>query len=148
LIESESNLVGGEESAGLNVKVHVPEKDGILACLLMAELVATERKSLGQILKELEKRTGEFHTDRLNVQIPPEKKEALLNKLAAGLDSVGPFKVEKFITTDGYKFLLPNREWVAFRASGTEPLIRCYLEAKSASQLKKLRAACRKLLEA
>ena len=148
LMESEPVIVGGEESGGLSVKGHVPEKDGILACLLMAELVATERKSLGRILKELEKQTGEFHSDRLNVRIPPEKKEALLNKLAAGLDSVGPFKVEKFITTDGYKFLLPNREWVAFRASGTEPLIRCYLEAKSASQLKKLRAACRTLLEA
>jgi alpha-D-glucose phosphate-specific phosphoglucomutase len=148
LMESESIIVGGEESGGLSVKGHVPEKDGILACLLMAELVAIERKSPGQVLKELEKQTGEFHTDRLNVRIPPEKKEALLNKLSAGLDSVGPYKVEKFITTDGYKFLLPNREWVAFRASGTEPLIRCYLEAKSASQLKKLRAACRKLLEA
>jgi phosphoglucomutase len=147
LMESEPIIVGGEESGGLSVKGHVPEKDGILACLLMAELAATEKKSLGQILKELEKRTGEFHTDRLNVQIAPEKKEALLNKLAAGLDSIGPFKVEKLITTDGYKFLLPNREWVAFRASGTEPLIRCYLEAKSASQLRKLRAACRTLLE-
>src|SRR5205823_5746730 len=147
LMEQEPIIVGGEESGGLSVKGHVPEKDGILACLLMTELVATERKSLGRILKELEQQTGEFHSDRLNVKIPPEKKEALLNKLAAGLDSVGPLKVEKFITTDGYKFLLPNGEWVAFRASGTEPLIRCYLEAKSASQLKKLRAACRKLLE-
>src|SRR2546427_587136 len=148
LMESEPVIVGGEESGGLSVKGHVPEKDGILACLLMTELVATERKSLGRILKEFEQQTGEFHSDRLNVRIPPEKKEALLNKLAAGLDSVGPFKVEKFITTDGYKFLLPNREWVAFRASGTEPLIRCYLEAKSASQLKKLRAACRTWLDA
>lgn len=147
LMESEPIIVGGEESGGLSVKGHVPEKDGILACLLMAELVATEKRSLGQILKELEKRTGGFHTDRINVRISPEKKDALLSKLAAGLDSVGPFKVEKFITTDGYKFLLPNREWVAFRASGTEPLIRCYVEAKSVSQLNKLRSACRKLLE-
>ena len=80
------------------------------------------------------------------MRIPPDQKEALLNKLAAGLDSVGPFKVEKFITTDGYKFLLPNREWVAFRASGTEPLIRCYIEAKSAAQLKGLRSACQEIL--
>src|SRR6185369_1634834 len=119
LMESEPIIVGGEESGGLSIKGHVPEKDGILACLLMAELVATERKSLGQILKQLEKQTGEFHTDRMNVKIPAEKKEALLTKLAAGLDSIGPFKVEQFITIDGYKFLLPNREWVAFRASGT-----------------------------
>jgi phosphomannomutase len=146
LMESEPIIVGGEESGGLSVKGHVPEKDGILACLLMAELVATEKKSLGQILQQLEKQTGQFFTDRINVKIPAEKKEALLNKLAGGLDSIGPFKVEKFITLDGYKFLLPNREWVAFRASGTEPLIRCYLEARSAAQLKRLRAECQKLL--
>jgi phosphoglucomutase len=146
LMESEPIIVGGEESGGLSVKGHVPEKDGILACLLMAELVATEKKSLGQILKELAKKTGEFYSDRINVAISPDKKEALLAKLAAGLDNVGAFKVEKFITTDGYKFLLPNREWVAFRASGTEPLIRCYIEAKSKTNLKKLDAACRQLL--
>ena len=146
LMESEPIIVGGEESGGLSVKGHVPEKDGILACLLMAELVATEKKSLGQILKQLEKQTGEFHTDRLNVKIPAEKKEALLAKLSGGLDSIGPFKVQKFITTDGYKFLLPNGEWVAFRASGTEPLIRCYIEAKSVAQLKRLRNACEGIL--
>lgn len=123
LMESEPIIVGGEESGGLSVKGHVPEKDGILACLLMAELVATERKSLGRILKDLERQTGEFHTDRINVSIPSEKKEALLAKLGAGLDRVGTFKVERFIATDGFKFLLPKREWVAFRASGTEPLI-------------------------
>ncbi len=148
LMESEPIIVGGEESGGLSVKGHVPEKDGILACLLMTELVATEKKSLGQILRGLEKQTGEFHSNRLNVRLTPEAKDALLSRLAAGLDQIGPFKVEKFITTDGYKFLLPNREWVAFRASGTEPLIRCYLEAKSVAQLKKLEAACRKLMGA
>ncbi len=146
LMESEPIIVGGEESGGLSVKGHVPEKDGILACLLMAELVAVEKKSLGQILKSLEKVTGEFHTDRINVAIPPDKKAALLEKLSRGLDSIGPFKVDKFITTDGYKFLLPNGEWVAFRASGTEPLIRCYIEAKSKAQLDKLRKACQKVL--
>ncbi len=146
LMESEPVIVGGEESGGLSVKGHVPEKDGILACLLMAELVATEKKSLGTILKEIEKKVGEFHTDRINVAIPPEKKAALLEKLGSGLTNIGPFQVDKFITTDGFKFLLPNREWVAFRASGTEPLIRCYIEARSKAQLKKLQTACRALL--
>jgi phosphoglucomutase len=148
LMESEPVIVGGEESGGLSVKGHVPEKDGVLACLLMAELVAMERKSLGEILRALEKETGAFHTDRINVAIPPEKKEALLKRLAAGLDSVGPFKVQKFITTDGYKFLLPDGEWVAFRASGTEPLIRCYIEAKSQSSMQRLRTACQAVLTA
>ena len=148
LMESEPIIVGGEESGGLSVKGHVPEKDGILACLLMAELVAYEKRSLGKILESIEKESGEFHTDRINIAIPPQKKEELLNRLAKGLDKIGSFKVEKFITTDGFKFLLPKGEWVAFRASGTEPLIRCYIEAKSAGQLKKLKAACQAVLTA
>jgi phosphoglucomutase len=146
LMESEPIIVGGEESGGLSVKGHVPEKDGILACLLMAELVATEKKSLGQILRELSKKIGDFYTDRINISFAPEKKDALLAKLGSGLKSIGPFKVEKFITTDGFKFLLLNREWVAFRASGTEPLIRCYIEARSKANFKKLEAACREIL--
>jgi alpha-D-glucose phosphate-specific phosphoglucomutase len=148
LMESEPIIVGGEESGGLSVKGHVPEKDGILACLLMAELVATERQSLGRILKRLAKETGSFHTDRINVSIPAEKKAALLAKLGSGLKSVGPFAVQKVVTLDGFKFLLPGGEWVAFRASGTEPLIRCYVEARSAANLNKLRRACRSLLAA
>ena len=124
----------------------MPEKDGILACLLMAELVAVEKKSLGQILKLLEKQIGKFYTDRINIHINPEKKATLLKLLAKGLDKIGNAPVEKFITTDGYKFLLPNNEWVAFRASGTEPVIRCYLETKTAAQMKRFQTACRKLL--
>ena len=146
LMESEPIIVGGEESGGLSVKGHVPEKDGILACLLMAELVATEKKSLGQILKEISRQIGDFYTDRINVSFAPEKKDALLAMLGGGLKSIGSFPVEKFITTDGYKFLLPGDEWVAFRASGTEPLIRCYIEAKSRANLKKLQSACREVL--
>ncbi|MGZ8901311.1 MAG: phosphoglucomutase/phosphomannomutase family protein [Limisphaerales bacterium] len=146
LMEQEPIIVGGEESGGLSVKGHIPEKDGILACLLMAELVATERKPLLKILAALEKQTGEFHTNRINVSIPPQKRDVLLRKLAGGLEKIGSFPVQKFINTDGYKFLLPNDEWVAFRASGTEPLIRAYIEAKSPQQMKKLEAACRKIL--
>jgi phosphomannomutase len=114
----------------------------------MAELVATEKKSLGQILKELAKKTGEFYSDRINIPIEPASKAAIMAKLGGGLQNIGAFAVEQFITTDGYKFLLPNHEWVAFRASGTEPLFRCYIEAKSKGNLKKLDAACRALLAA
>src|SRR5437762_3396612 len=105
LMEQEAVIVGGEESGGLSVKGHIPEKDGILACLLMAELVATERKPLKKILASLEKVSGEFHTDRLNISIPPEKKEALLKKLEGGLEKIGPYKVQDFIRTDGFKFI-------------------------------------------
>lgn len=142
LMESEAIIVGGEESGGLSVKGHIPEKDGILACLLMAELVATEKKTLGAILKGLEAKTGAFFTDRLNLSFTAEAKAAVLQKLAAGPAQIGKFKVEKFITTDGFKFLLGGGQWVAFRASGTEPLIRCYIEAKTEAGLKALRSAC------
>jgi phosphomannomutase len=147
LMEQEPVIVGGEESGGLSIRGHVPEKDGILACLLMAELVATENRPLGRILADLEKQTGPFHTERLNIRIVPEQKEAILQRLAAGLDRIGPFKVQQFITTDGYKFILPNQEWVAFRASGTEPMVRCYIEARSERNLARLRKACQELLK-
>ncbi len=146
LMEQEPIIVGGEESGGLSVKGHVPEKDGILACLLIAELVATERRSPGRILRALSRHVGRFYTQRINIPIAPEHRNTLLARLASGLERIGPFPVQRCVTTDGFKFLLPDGEWVAFRASGTEPLFRCYLEARSASHLKQLREACRKLL--
>ena len=148
LMEGEPIIVGGEESGGLSIRGHVPEKDGVLACLLMAELVAIEGKPLGRILKDLEEQTGEFHTDRINIAVPADEKAAILKKLAGGFDKIDRYPVQQFITTDGFKFLLPDNEWVAFRASGTEPVIRCYLEAKSAAHLKQLKTACRKILTA
>ena len=148
LMEGEPIIVGGEESGGLSIRGHVPEKDGVLACLLMAELVAMEGKPLGRILKDLEKQTGEFYTDRINIAVPADEKAAILKKLSCGFDKIGRYPVQQFITTDGFKFLLQDNEWVAFRASGTEPVIRCYLEAKSAAHLKQLKTACRKILTA
>jgi len=146
LMESEPIIVGGEESGGLSVKGHVPEKDGILACLLMAELLAAERRPLKQILQMLARQAGEYHTARINIPVQAEKRDALMRKLGQGLEKVGVCKVEKFITLDGYKFVLPDDEWVAFRPSGTEPLFRCYIEAHSPARVKKLAAACRALL--
>jgi phosphomannomutase len=130
------------------VQGHVPEKDGILACLLMAELVAAERKTLGEILKELKRIGGSFYTERINIHIDPAAKAELLSRLTGGLKAVGSMPVEKFITTDGWKFLLPQGEWVAFRASGTEPVFRCYIEARSKTNLARLRESCRSLFKA
>jgi phosphomannomutase len=147
-MEREDAVVGGEESGGLSVKGHVPEKDGILACLLMAELVAIEKKTVGEILADLKKIGGAFYTDRINIHVEAERKEGLLARLGQGLKTVGPFPVEKCVTLDGFKFLLPKGEWVAFRASGTEPVFRCYIEAKSKANLEKLREACAAILKA
>ena len=76
-----------------------------------------------------------------------KKSERLLARLAQGRKTVGEFPVEKCITTDGCKFLLPKQEWVAFRAGATEPVVRCYIEAKSKAHLETLRAAGRALLQ-
>jgi phosphoglucomutase len=141
LMESEPIIVGGEESGGLSVKGHVPEKDGVLACLLMAELVAYEGRRLGEILREIYRRAGTVLSDRINLRVTPQRKDALLARFAGGLDSFGGQKVTKAITKDGFKFLLEDGCWVMFRASGTEPVFRCYLEARTKKQLAAFRAA-------
>ena len=105
------------------------------------------QKALALRLRRIEGHTGHFYTDRINLALNPERKSAILDHLAAAPDRIGPFRVEKRITTDGYKFILPHGEWIAFRASGTEPLIRAYLEARSAPQLEKMRRACQTLLK-
>lgn len=146
-MEREPVIVAGEESGGLSVKGHVPEKDGILACLLMAELVAYESKSIGDILKGLEKQCGRILSDRINLRVTPERKDELLKRFGAGMDSFGGRPVTKTVTTDGYKFLLGDEGWVMFRASGTEPVFRCYLEARTARQLAGFRQAALALVQ-
>ena len=146
LMESEPIIVGGEESGGLSVKGHVPEKDGILACLLMAELVAYEGKVLGKILKEIQKKAGGIISDRINLRVTPERKGELLRRFASGLKQFGGRKVTGTVTKDGYKFLLGDGCWVMFRASGTEPVFRCYLEARTSRQMAGFRQAALKLV--
>ena len=147
LMEREPIIVGGEESGGLSVKGHVPEKDGILACLLMAELVAYEGKELGQILREIQSRAGGIMSDRINLRVTPERKEKLLQRFASGLKRFGGRRVMETVTTDGYKFLLGNGCWVMFRASGTEPVFRCYLEARTKQQMATFRRAALELVK-
>ncbi len=147
LMESEPIIVGGEESGGLSVKGHVPEKDGILACLLMAELVAYEGRALGNILKEIQGWAGGIVSDRINLRVTPERKEELLQRFKNGLDAFGGQKVRDVVNKDGYKFLLGDGCWAMFRASGTEPVFRCYLEARTARQMAGFRKAALDLVK-
>ena len=147
LMESEPIIVGGEESGGLSVKGHVPEKDGILACLLMAELVAYEGRALGSILKEIQGWAGGIVSDRINLRVTPERKEELLQRFKNGLDEFGGQRVRDVVTMDGYKFLLGDGCWAMFRASGTEPVFRCYLEARTACQMAGFRKAALDLVK-
>ena len=147
VMEREPVIIGGEESGGLSVKGHVPEKDGVLACLLMSELVAYEGKPLRKILADLQKECGRIESDRINLRVSPERKDELLRKFAGGLREFGGRAVTGTVTIDGYKFLLGDNCWVMFRASGTEPVFRCYLEAPTTKQLAIFRKAALVLVQ-
>jgi alpha-D-glucose phosphate-specific phosphoglucomutase len=138
--------IGGEESAGLTVRGHVPDKDGILACLLVAEMVAVTGKTLQELLADLYARVGEFYTRRINLHLTPTLDTAYAAKLAAQPDSFGGLRVLEKVVIDGNKFLLENDAWVLFRKSGTEPVVRVYGEARQPAILEKILAAAEQFI--
>ena len=146
IMAQEPIIIGGEESGGLTVHGHVPEKDGVLACLLMAEVVASEGKTLSAVLKRLYQQYGAFYSDRLNLKLRDGLKEVMTAKLKDNPPTeIAGQKVTDIVRKDGTKFILANGEWLMVRFSGTEPLMRCYMEARSIDGLEKLRAAGREL---
>jgi phosphomannomutase len=146
LISQDKIIIGGEESAGLSIKGHVPEKDGILACFLVAEMVAREGKSVSRLLEELYGRVGRFITKRENITLSPELEEAFPAKLAAIPTAIAGAKVEKVVKIDGTKLLLADGSWLLFRKSGTEPVVRLYGEASSSGRLNEVMAAGREFI--
>jgi len=137
-ISQDRILIGGEESAGLTVRGHVPDKDGILACLLVAEMAAVEGKPLTVLLVDLYRRVGEFHTRRENIRLSPELEAVYAGKLASLPAEMAGKKIEKVVTIDGAKLIFHDGTWVLFRKSGTEPVVRVYAEARSADELGQL----------
>lgn len=140
-ISQDRILIGGEESAGLTVRGHVPDKDGIIACLLVAEMVAVTGKSIKELLDDLYKRVGEFHTCRENLRLTPEQEAALSMKLANPPSRMAGLMVNSVVRLDGCKLILADGSWVLFRKSGTEPVVRVYAEAGSSAALQELAAA-------
>jgi phosphoglucomutase len=140
-ILSDQALMVGEESEGFSMRGHLPEKDGILACLLVAEMVATTGKGIPELLHDLFARVGPVHTQRLNLSLNPEVKVRLLERLQTTPERFAGLKVVEHVTIDGHKYLLENGNWVCFRPSGTEPVVRFYLEASSEEELERLRLA-------
>ena len=146
-ILSNQALMVGEESEGFSMKNHLPEKDGVLACLLVAEMVAITGKGIPALLEDLFARVGPVCTQRLNLKLPPEIKDRLLMRLKSPRDTFAGLKIVDHITVDGHKFLLEDGSWVCFRPSGTEPVVRFYLEASSPEGLERLRRAGGGLLQ-
>jgi len=131
-------LLGGEESAGLSIRGHVPEKDGILACLLIAEMLASRRKSLKNQLKDLFSRVGPVYNKRLNIKLDPAITARVKAKIAADVQEFHGRKVVKQNRTDGLKLIFADDSWVLMRPSGTEPVVRFYAESTSTEDLEQL----------
>jgi phosphomannomutase len=132
-------LIGGEESGGIGYSRFLPERDGVLNCLLLANVMAEEGKPLGRLVAELQQEFGPHYYGRRDLHIPEDMKQnAIQQARAEGTQSLGRYRALKKEYMDGVKFFLdaPTNEngaeaWVLFRASGTEPLLRLYTEASS-----------------
>jgi alpha-D-glucose phosphate-specific phosphoglucomutase len=143
LIKQDKIAIGGEESAGLSIRHHVPEKDGILAGLLCCEMVARRGKPLGDQLKELFVKVGSFYPKRENFRLTREVKAKFTGKLGQHPTDFSGRKVVEVVRTDGLKLLFEDGSWVCYRLSGTEPVVRVYSEARSEVGLEKLSAAAK-----
>jgi alpha-D-glucose phosphate-specific phosphoglucomutase len=141
MLNNQSNFIlGGEESGGLTIRGHIPEKDGILACLLIIEAITLSKKSFKDILKDIKKFTGEVFSSKLNLHLSPDVIKEFKKKLNIGMinNTISGMKIQKDITIDGHKFILDDNTWIGFRFSVTEPVIRVYAEAVSQVKLNKL----------
>jgi phosphomannomutase len=132
-------LIGGEESGGIGYSRFLPERDGILNCLLLANVMAEEGKPLGQLVADIQREFGPHYYGRRDLHIPENvKQNAIQRARSESTQSLGKYRVMKKENLDGVKFFLDapaNRNgaeaWILFRASGTEPLLRAYAEAAS-----------------
>lgn len=138
LINEDRIILGGEESAGLSIRGHYPEKDGLIACLLAAEAVAVRGASLTEQLKDLIARVGNVESGRIGVKLTPEIAERLPEILAKDPSEIGGRKIENLNRMDGVKFQFEDGTWMLMRPSGTEPLVRIYAESEDLTDLEVL----------
>jgi phosphoglucomutase len=143
LIMQDKIAIGGEESAGLSIRHHVPEKDGVLAGLLCCEAVAKRGKTLGEQLKAISNQVGSFFPQRQNFRLTPEVKEKFTEKLKVDPKEFCGHPVGQVVRTDGLKLVFSDGSWVCYRLSGTEPVVRVYTEARSERGLEKLSTAAK-----
>jgi phosphoglucomutase len=143
LIKQDKIAIGGEESAGLSVRNHVPEKDGVLAGLLCCEAVASRKKSISGQIKDLFGKVGSFYARRENFSLTPELKAKFTNKMKSDPTELSGHKVKQVGRADGLKVILDDGSWVCYRVSGTEPVVRIYSEANSERALEELATAAR-----
>ncbi|HEY8345484.1 MAG TPA: phosphoglucomutase/phosphomannomutase family protein [Bacillota bacterium] len=139
LMRKQEVIVAGEESGGLSIGGHIPEKDGILACALLTELRVMAGKPLSAVLQDIWQEVGSYYSQRLDLHLTEEKKERILSALQKNpVKELAGKKVIEVRKVDGIKFILEDGSWCLIRPSGTESLIRVYVEAHSQADLSKL----------
>lgn len=149
LMLAEDILMGGEESGGLGVKGHIPERDGVLLGLLLLEAMAVNGKGLRQLLDETMDEIGHYHYRRIDQHIGLVEKERLVAHLSNNPpESVAGRRVVATNFRDGFKFLFEGGDWLLIRPSGTEPVLRLYSEASESEQVAALLGGAQKLVEA
>ena len=134
-------IIGGEESGGLSIKGHIPEKDGILADLLVLEMLAYEDKSLWELQEDLKQIVGcTFINERVDVKLLDNHQLEILMKKYSQLEKIAGFGIKETDDKDGIKYYLDDdRTWVLIRPSGTEPLLRIYFESDTKEKIEKLK---------
>jgi phosphomannomutase len=144
-------LIGGEESGGIGISRHLPERDGLLNSLLLANVMADEKKTLGELVAALQEEFGEHQYGRVDMHIDESLKQSAIARAKAGVADFAGMKVLRVETLDGIKFFLDNSDcagkanaaetWLLLRASGTEPLLRVYCESCSVGSVARVLAA-------
>ena len=146
-------LIGGEESGGVGISRHLPERDGLLNSLLLANVMADEHKTLGELVAALQQEYGEHQYGRIDMHITDALKASAIRRAQAGVTEIAGLKVLRMETLDGIKFYLDNpactglpnaaETWLLLRASGTEPLLRVYCESCSQQSVQQVLDAAR-----
>lgn len=145
IMANEDVIVGGEESGGLAVKGHIPERDGIWIGLMILEFMSKTGKSLKELIQEVYDIVGPFAFERDDVHLAESKKQEVIKKCKEDpYTAFGPYPIVRLETIDGFKFVLSDDEWILVRPSGTEPVLRVYSQAPSAGQARTILDAARK----
>ena len=133
-------IIGGEESGGLSIKGHIPEKDGILANLLILEAMAMSNKTLVELQQQLYDIAGtKFYTDRIDIELHSQDEIQSILEKVRNIKAIGEYQVTSIDTKDGVKLMLGDRTKILIRPSGTEPLLRIYFETDNNEKLEILK---------
>lgn len=148
IMTSEDVLVGGEESGGLAVKGHIPERDGVWMGLLILEFMAKTGKSLEELVEMVYAKVGRFAFDRWDLHLTEERKQAVIKACREDrLDPKGRMPFQRKEDLDGFKYYLPEG-WLMFRPSGTEPVLRIYAQGRDEADVNNILGQAKELVEA